>query len=478
MEEAALDILSVAMGAGLGWLAGIVASVVLSVGAYLLVRRHTRLKALSTRLRVPQRVFLSLLGLGLGVTIATAPPVGSSNPPWRTYFEQGFLIVMILATALLLTGLVRAVEDIILTHGERDEETPHFRRVRTQLQVLDRVIIAVIWLCALAGALLTFPQFRAIGTSLIASAGLLSIVAGLAAQASLANVFAGMQLAFTDALRVGDLIVFEENSGSVEEITLTYVVVRTWDDRRWVVPSTYFTSKAFENWTRRESQMLGTVEFDLDWLVPIDAMRVELTRLLHASDLWDGRSNALQVTDSTGSHVRLRAVVSAATSGDVWDLRCYVREELINWLQRNAVYALPRTRLEPETTAAPTFEEREDFVEKTVAQWEAEQAVEATAVMPKSQPTDDDEEPDSGLPRWLHAWLGQRREGAEAAPARETRSETTTTSQSPEARLYSGSPAAEERRRTMSGPSAADMAEREQAAERRQRTGEQPAVDD
>lgn len=482
-EESALDTLTVIGWGALGVVIGGAVSIVISLVTRLIIRRRERLRLVIRHMRVAVRVFMMLLGGGVAVLIATAPSAYAPSPEWRPVFVQVFTIVMILASALLLTSLIRAVEGSILHRDSDDsaEETPHYRRVRTQMQVIDRVLIALVWLCALAGALLTFPAFRAVGTSLIASAGLLSIVAGLAAQSSLSNIFAGMQIAFSDALRVGDLVVFNEQMGSVEEITLTYVVVRTWDDRRWIVPSSTFTNAAFENWTRREPRLLGTVEFDLDWLAPVEALRVELIRLVRASDLWDGRSANLQVTDSTGGYVKVRAVVSAATSGDLWDLRCYVREEMINWLQQHAVYALPRTRLEPETTTAPTFEEREDFVEKVVDEWEKEQADEQTQLMPAAEVDDADDDDEGALPKWLASWLVQRRKDdatePEGRPEQESPAETTLSSKSPEARLYSGSPEAEERNRQMSGPSAADMAEREKTAERKLRTGEQPAVD-
>lgn len=483
-EDVALDTISVILWGLLGLFIGAVASVLVSVVMRLIVRRRDRLRVLTRHMRASQRVFLLLLGAGVAVLIASRPTAYAAAPGWRSVFLHVFVIAMVFASAFLLTGVIRAIEDYVLFRseagGQDAEETPHYRRVRTQMQVIARVLIAVVWLCALAGALLTFPAFRAVGTSLIASAGLLSIVAGLAAQSSLSNIFAGMQLAFSDALRVGDLVVFDEHMGSVEEITLTYVVVRTWDDRRWIVPSGQFTTKAFENWTRREPRLLGVVEFDLDWLVPVEALRVELIRLVRASELWDGRSANLQVTESTGGGVRLRAVVSAATSGELWDLRCYVREEMINWLQHNAVYALPRTRLEPETTTAPPVEEREHFVERVVSQWEDEQAVEETQAMPKPVVDDTDDE-EGALPKWLQSWLVQRRKstGTEPGPrpAEPGPVETTLSSTSPAARLYSGSPEAEERNRAMSGPSAADMAERAKSTERRLRTGEQPRVD-
>lgn len=481
MPLEALDTLGVIGWGALGLVIGGIVSILLSLLTRLIIRKRERLRLVIRHMRVAVRTFMMLLGAGIAVLITTRATNLAPEPAWRPIFVQVFTIVMIFAAALLLTSLIRSTEAAILYRDPEDtaEQTPHFRRVRTQMQIIDKVLIALVWVCALAGALLTFPAFRAVGTSLIASAGLLSIVAGLAAQSSLANIFAGMQIAFSDALRVGDLVVFKEKMGSVEEITLTYVVVRTWDDRRWIVPSNYFTNDAFENWTRREPRLLGTIEFDLDWLAPVEAMRVELLRLLHASDLWDGRSANLQVTETTGGYVRVRAVVSADTSGDLWDLRCYVREEMIHWLQRHALYALPRTRLEPETTTAPSYEEREDFVERVVDQWEQEQAADETALLPPA-PTEDEDDDEGPLPKWLASWLVQRRgeEGREQPrPLEESPVEMTLSSSSPEARLYSGSPEADERSRQLSGPSRADMEEREKAAERKLKTGEQPKVE-
>ena len=324
--------------------------------------------------------------------------------------EHLFLIVMIFAAAYGMTGVIRTIEDAILARKKNARETPQFRRIRTQMQVIARVLIGVVWIGATAGALLTFDQFRAIGTSLLASAGLVSLVAGLAAQSSLTNVFAGLQIAFTGSLRVGDIVVTDDNQGTVEEITLTYVVLRSWDERRWIVPSTLFTTKTFENWSREEPRQTGVIEFDLDWLVPVEAMRIELLRLVKTTDLWDGRTVALQVMDATGGSVRIRAVVSATNSGRLFELRCMLREQLINWLQTQAVYALPRTRLEPDTATAPPQEQRQDFVEQVKADWEAEQADEKEAqLLPPSESSEhhgqeENQQNSGGRLGWLRAF--------------------------------------------------------------------------
>jgi hypothetical protein len=204
------------------------------------------------------------------------------------------------------------------------------------------VIIVVV---GFASVLLTFPGVQALGTSVLASAGLVSIVAGLAAQSTLGNVFAGVQLAFSDAIRVDDVVVVNTEWGRIEEITLTYVVVHVWDDRRLVVPSTYFTSNPFENWTRTSSQLLGEVDFDLDWRVSTAAMRAQLTEILHRTASWDGRTQVLQVTDAVGGFVHVRILVSAKDSPTLFDLRCFVREAMVEWIQQQNPQTMPRTRI-------------------------------------------------------------------------------------------------------------------------------------
>ncbi|MDD1475515.1 mechanosensitive ion channel [Arthrobacter sp. H16F315] len=172
-------------------------------------------------------------------------------------------------------------------------------------------------------------------------------------KASLINVFAGVQLAFTDAIRVGDVVVVEKEWGRIEEITLTYVVVHIWDDRRMILPSVHFTTTPFENWTRRQSEVMGTVELDLDWHAPLEAMRAELKAVLAETDLWDKRVGVLQITDATKGFVRVRILVSAADSAALFDLRCLIREEMVLFLQKGHPSALPHVRLETMPTTRP-----------------------------------------------------------------------------------------------------------------------------
>jgi small-conductance mechanosensitive channel len=320
-------------------LAEVIAAVVRAVG-----RRTWIAETLAKRARMPLRAVLIVAGVWIAVQITT-----SSTPAahWLQVVEHALLIALIITGAWLIGALAFVVEDAALARYQVDtSDNRNARRIRTQISVLRRITVAALVVCALAGALLTFPSARAAGASVLASAGVISLVAGLAAQSLLGNFFAGVQLAFTDAIRVDDVVVVEGEWGRIEEITMTYVVVHIWDDRRLILPSTHFTTTPFANWTRHSSQLLGTVELDLDWNVPVELMRAELRRLLEASDLWDRRVGVLQVTDAIGGVVRLRVLASALDAPTLFDLRCYLREGLVGWLQREMPLALPRTRLE------------------------------------------------------------------------------------------------------------------------------------
>ena len=268
--------------------------------------RSTVVADLSRRGRRPLRVLLVLVAVT--VVLDSAPRVGE----WRDVAVRVLGLALIAVVAWLVAVAAFVVEDLALARYDVDVvDNRHARRVRTQVTLVRRLTVAVLALLAIAGMLLTFPVARAAGTSILASAGVLSVVAGLAAQTSLANVFAGLQLAFTDAIRVDDVVVVQQEWGRIEEITLTYVVVHVWDDRRLVLPSTYFTTTPFQNWTRTESAVLGSIEIDVDWTTPFDEMRTALDRMLEENNLWDERVKVLQVTDAVGSVIRVRVLVSA-----------------------------------------------------------------------------------------------------------------------------------------------------------------------
>lgn len=272
---------------------------------------------------------------------------------WRHAFLHVDQLVVIGAAAWLLASLLVVAEDAALARFRTDvPDNRTARRVHTQVILIRRVTVAVVAVLAGAVMLMTFPQARLVGTSVLASAGFAGIIAGLAAQSVLRNLFAGLQLAFSDAVRLGDVIIVENEWGRVQEITLSYVVVHVWDDRRLILPTSYFTEKPFENWTRTDSALLGAVLFDVDWWLPVPEMREELRRALESTDLWDGRVSVLQVVEATGTAMQLRALVSAVDAPKLWDLRCFVREHLVTWLRDTHPTALPRFRTEM-TSAMP-----------------------------------------------------------------------------------------------------------------------------
>jgi len=274
----------------------------------------------------------------------------------RGALNQTFTVLLVLAVAWFVGSLLVYFVDLALARYSTDgSDGWKARRARTQFLILRRLTVAATVVIAIGAALLTLPGAQAVGATVLASAGFVSIVAGLAAQSTLANVFAGVQLAFNGAVRVEDIVVVDGAWGYIEEITLTYVVVRIWDERRLVLPSTYFTQKPYENWTRYSSNVLGTVFFDLDWGVDVKRMRAELDRIIEASNLWDGEASSLRVTDTVGGYVQVRALVSAADAFAMFDLCRYVREEMVLWLQTQNPAGLPRTRIQQIARDGETF---------------------------------------------------------------------------------------------------------------------------
>lgn len=216
--------------------------------------------------------------------------------------------------------------------------------MRTQLIFIRKVLIIIIVVVSLAIILLSFDSVRKLGAEWLTGVGIGGVILGIAAQKPLGNLLAGMQIAFTQPIRIDDVLVVEGEWGRVEEITLTYVVLAIWDQRRLVLPITYFTEKPFQNWTRTTSQMLGTVFLYVDYTFPVDMLRKELNRLLKANKLWDKRVSVLQVTDSKPDTIELRALMSARNSSDAFDLRCYVRENLLKFIVDHAPQSLPQKR--------------------------------------------------------------------------------------------------------------------------------------
>ena len=255
-------------------------------------------------------------------------------------------ILLIAAVAWMLISTIHATKKRLLSKADLSKaDNLETRKLHTQYNVLERIVIFTIILIAVATTLMVFEEVRSIGVSLFASAGVAGLIIGLAAQKALGTILAGLQIAVTQPIRIDDVVIVENEWGRIEEINLTYVVIRIWDQRRLVVPSTYFLEQPFQNWTRTSADILGTVFVYTDYTIPFAPLRAELTRLLEASSLWDRRVNVLQVTDAREHNLEIRALMSATSSGTAWDLRVHIREKLIEFIQREYPHCLPRTRV-------------------------------------------------------------------------------------------------------------------------------------
>jgi small-conductance mechanosensitive channel len=332
--------LQFALTLAIALVAAIALTVIVSSATRLASKRRSWPSGLVRRARRPFRTLLLVVAVWTSVSLAFP------DRDWMPALDQIFTILVIAAAAWLLAALVTFATDVTLGRYRIDvPDNRVARRIRTQTLIVRRLSIALIVIVAIGAALLTFPAVQAFGASVLASAGIASIIAGLAAQSVLANIFAGLQIAFSDALRVDDVVVVEGEWGRVGEITLSYVVLDLWDDRRLVLPCTYFTTTPFQNWTRQGSELLGSVELDLDWRVSPSRMRTHLDEVLGRTDLWDGRASVLQVTEATGGLVRVRILVTAQDAPTLFDLRCAVREAMVTWVQSTMPSALPVQRV-------------------------------------------------------------------------------------------------------------------------------------
>ncbi|MBN2592744.1 MAG: mechanosensitive ion channel [Sedimentisphaerales bacterium] len=260
---------------------------------------------------------------------------------------QALVLILIALVAWLLIRMTYVLEDYVTSRfdvGVRDNLKA--RKVHTQLKVLKRIAIVVVGILAFGTMLMTFEKVRQLGTTILASAGVVGIVVGMAAQRTIATFIAGIQIAITQPIRVDDVVIVENEWGRIEEITLTYVVVRIWDLRRLIVPITYFIEKPFQNWTRVSADILGTVFIYTDYTVPVDAIREQLQKILNESEHWDKKVCVLQVTNATDHTMELRALMSAADASAAWTLRCEVREKLLEFIKREYPQVLPKVRAE------------------------------------------------------------------------------------------------------------------------------------
>lgn len=275
---------------------------------------------------------------------------GVPYPP----LDHVLLLALIGAITWVVVRFAGAVEIYAKRrHDVQVADNREARRVHTQVAVLSRSFQVVIVIAGVAAGLMTFPRVQQIGASLLASAGIAGIIVGFAARPVLENLIAGLQIGFTQPARLDDVVVINGQLGRVEEIGMTYVVVRLWDERRLIVPFSKFISESFENWTRATAQITGAVYVWVDYATPVERVRAEAQRIVEASPLWDKRVFNLQVTDANERAVQLRVLVSAAHSSAAWDLRVHVREKLIEFLQRDLPDALPRQRVVTEGVRPP-----------------------------------------------------------------------------------------------------------------------------
>lgn len=347
-----IDLTILILGPIVGAFVGIVLSVLLSALARKALSKAATASSILARVRRPGHFTFAAWGAWAGLGIALINPHLSE---WNGTSITTFLMHVLLIVALAcLTWMAYAAAWVFedAAKARQDSDQGRSRRFETQAQVLRRLTQSIVVVVGVVAIIGTFEVARQAMTTVLASAGVISVIFGLAAQQTLGNVFAGLQLAFTDAIRVGDVVVAGEKkeTGSVEEITLSYVVVRIWDERRLIIPSRYFTQTPFENWTRRAAAQLGTVELKLDWSAPMTLIRAKVEQLLTATDLWDGRTWGVQITDSDEYTVTVRVLVSAKNSGHLSDLRAYMREQLISWIVTEEPWARPAQRIEPRQT--------------------------------------------------------------------------------------------------------------------------------
>ena len=303
--------------------------------------------SLVSRSENPSRLAAVLFSLSVATRVAPL------SPP-QANMIQHLLLASFIGLLGWLLGIALGVWAKIYLHKYQLDAEGNLlaRKHTTQMRILQHVGVTVIIVITIAAMLMSFDQVRQYGVSLLASAGAAGIVLGLALQPLLKNLVAGIQLAITQPIRIDDAVIVEGEWGTIEEITATYVVVRLWDWRRLVVPLTYFIEHIFQNWTRDDSALIGTVMLYVDYTAPLEAMRAKLTEIAEASPLWDRQVVRMLVTDFKADTMEVRMTVSAATAGHTFDIRCEVREKMITWLQQEYPQALPRRRAEIESSVA------------------------------------------------------------------------------------------------------------------------------
>jgi len=327
---------------GIGALVGLAALIVVRIVLRHGLERHKPQMSAALRQRSTGVLawFLPLLGAYLALPLA-------ERLAKQEWLRPLLVSLLIFGIGLLLVRLVRVLEDVLAQRVQMDvADNLRARKIHTQFRILRQVLTLIIWILTISAILLQFDGFRQFGRGLLASAGIASLVIGFAAQRTLGNLIAGFQIAITQPIRLDDVVVVENEWGRIEEITLTYVVVKIWDERRLVLPISYFLEQPFTNWTRQTSEILGTVFLHVDYSVPLDALREKLQELVKDHEDWDGRVAEIIAYESRRTTLEIRALVSSRDSGAGWRLRCFVREGLVTYLQQNYPTALPRFRAE------------------------------------------------------------------------------------------------------------------------------------
>jgi small-conductance mechanosensitive channel len=354
------------VAAGPSWLPPAVwSTVILLVAAGIALLLHGASLELFKRLSPPRKVrsfWEALIENTTGPSrlayvvflVGAALPSTNFTLPTTLAIAHGLLVALVLLVGWSSMRGLEIVATLYLHHFRTDvDDNLRARKHLTQIRILKRAGDILIGVVTVAVALMTFDQVRQYGLSLFASAGAASLVLGLAARPLLTNLIAGVQIAITQPIRLEDAVIVEGEWGWVEEITSTYVVVRLWDWRRMVLPIAYFLEKPFQNWTRESASLIGSVYLYLDYSVPVEAVRTKLSEIAAESKLCDGKVINLQVSDARERVVELRALVSARTAPQCWDLRCEVREKLIAFIRDTYPAALPQTRVQFETTPQP-----------------------------------------------------------------------------------------------------------------------------
>jgi small-conductance mechanosensitive channel len=295
-------------------------------------------------------LFVPLIGKSLRIIVPVvgiifALPILNLPAEYAGVLAKGSSILLIVAVSIILFQSVGIGEKVILTKFDiTAADNLQARKIYTQIHVIGKVVYAIISLFTVASILMLFNEVRSLGTSILASAGVVGIIIGFAAQKTMSNLFAGIQIAMTQPIRLDDVVIVEGEWGRIEEITLTYVVIHIWDDRRLVVPLSYFIEKPFQNWTRASADLLGSVFVWVDYTLPLDETRNALKKIIESNPLWDKRFWNLQVSDATEKTMQIRVLATAADSSKAWDLRCDIREKLIGYIQKNHPQSLPQLR--------------------------------------------------------------------------------------------------------------------------------------